>query len=121
MPKSDKEILYTEVFGAKVGLPQFYDANDNPVAISENNPLPVTLQGGADGKSAYDIAVDNGFEGTEEEWLESLKGPEGDPGSPGTDGVSVVGATSDGTNIIFQLSNGNTIELPWPSQEVPEE
>lgn len=29
---------------------------------------------GADGKSAYQIAVDNGFEGTEEEWLESLGG-----------------------------------------------
>lgn len=26
------------------------------------------------GASAYDVAVDNGFEGTEEEWLESLKG-----------------------------------------------
>lgn len=27
-----------------------------------------------DGKSAYEIAVDNGFVGTEQEWLESLKG-----------------------------------------------
>lgn len=29
---------------------------------------------GEDGKSAYQIAVENGFEGTESEWLESLKG-----------------------------------------------
>lgn len=29
---------------------------------------------GSDGKSAYEIAVDNGFVGTETEWLESLKG-----------------------------------------------
>ena len=29
---------------------------------------------GAPGKSAYQLAVDNGFEGTEAEWLESLKG-----------------------------------------------
>lgn len=29
---------------------------------------------GSDGKSAYEIAVDNGFIGTEVEWLESLKG-----------------------------------------------
>lgn len=28
---------------------------------------------GKDGKSAYEIAVDNGFAGTEEEWLESLQ------------------------------------------------
>ena len=29
---------------------------------------------GTAGKSAYEIAVDNGFVGTETEWLESLKG-----------------------------------------------
>ena len=27
-----------------------------------------------DGKSAYEIAVDNGFQGTEKEWLKSLQG-----------------------------------------------
>ena len=32
---------------------------------------------GLDGKSAYQIAVENGFEGTEEEWLASLKGEPG--------------------------------------------
>lgn len=35
---------------------------------------------GDPGKSAYQIAVDHGFVGTEEEWLESL---EGDPGPAG--------------------------------------
>lgn len=30
-------------------------------------------ENGTDGKSAYQIAVDNGFKGTEAEWLESLK------------------------------------------------
>lgn len=30
--------------------------------------------------NAYKIAVEHGFEGTEEEWLESLKGEKGDPG-----------------------------------------
>lgn len=29
------------------------------------------------GKSAYELAVDHGFEGSEEEWLESLKGVDG--------------------------------------------
>lgn len=37
--------------------------------------------GGADGKSAYQIALDNGFEGTETEWLESLKGADGTNGN----------------------------------------
>ena len=29
---------------------------------------------GDDGKSAYQIALDNGFSGTEDEWLNSLRG-----------------------------------------------
>ena len=36
---------------------------------------------GKDGKSAYQIALDNGFIGTETAWLESLKGVKGDPGN----------------------------------------
>lgn len=39
---------------------------------------------GTAGKSAYEIAVDNGFIGTETEWLESLKGEPGDKGDNGT-------------------------------------
>lgn len=30
------------------------------------------------GESAYEIAVNNGFEGTEQEWLASLRGPQGE-------------------------------------------
>ena len=42
---------------------------------------------GEDGASAYEIAVANGFEGTEEEWLESLKGDKGDKGDTGATGA----------------------------------
>lgn len=42
--------------------------------------------GGQDGKSAYEIAVDNGFVGDETEWLASLRGPQGERGSAGVDG-----------------------------------
>lgn len=38
---------------------------------------------GADGRSAYQIAVENGFQGSEEQWLLSLKGENGDPGNGG--------------------------------------
>ncbi len=34
---------------------------------------------GEDGASAYEVAVENGFVGTEQEWLDSLKGEQGDP------------------------------------------
>ena len=35
---------------------------------------------GAEGKSAYELAVKNGFEGSEEEWVKSLKGDTGNSG-----------------------------------------
>lgn len=43
---------------------------------------------GADGDSAYEIAVANGFVGSESEWLTSLHGPAGADGTPGADGDS---------------------------------
>lgn len=60
----------------------------------------MSLEGKAEGKtlvgsihrcdtltiSAYGIAVKNGFEGTEEEWLASLKGEKGDTGATGPQG-----------------------------------
>lgn len=41
---------------------------------------------GKDGKSAYKIAIEHGFVGTETEWLESLKGVDGKDGVNGKDG-----------------------------------
>ena len=37
----------------------------------------VELSYGARGKSAYQVAVDNGFEGSEAQWLETLEGSPG--------------------------------------------
>lgn len=37
------------------------------------------------GYSAYEVALMNGFKGTEEEWLKSLKGDPGKPPVKGTD------------------------------------
>lgn len=44
-------------------------------------------EAGADGKSAYQVWLDAGNVGTEEEYLESLKGPKGDTGEQGPQGV----------------------------------
>ena len=49
---------------------------------------------GKDGRSAYEIAIENGFVGTAAEWLESLKGRDGLPGKDGADGLP----GKDGTN-----------------------
>lgn len=41
---------------------------------------------GAPGKSAYEIAVDNGFEGSQQEWLATIQGVEGPQGPQGETG-----------------------------------
>lgn len=45
---------------------------------------------GPAGPSAYQLAVQGGFEGTEAEWLASLVGPPGRDGAPGADGADGV-------------------------------
>lgn len=54
---------------------------------------------GPDGESAYQIAVANGFVGTEAQWLASLIGLPGEDGTDGTNGSSAtvsVGTTTTG-------------------------
>ena len=43
---------------------------------------------GPQGDSAYEVAVNNGFSGSEEEWLESLQGADGLNGNDGADGLN---------------------------------
>lgn len=54
------------------------------------------------GKSAYDIAVENGYTGTKSEWLESLKGDtgaKGDSGEKGEKGDAYILTSSDKQDI----------------------
>jgi len=55
-----------------------------PVSLTAQIPEP---QPGADGLSAYQIAVQNGFVGTEADWLLSLKGDAGIQGEQGIQGI----------------------------------
>lgn len=59
--------------------------------------MAVTNLGRVVGKSAYEVAVDNGYVGTETEWLASLKGAQGVQGPRGLQG-EVGPAGSNGTN-----------------------
>lgn len=54
---------------------------------------------GDDGLSAYQVALNNGFKGTEQEWLDSLKGEDGKDGIDGKDGQ-----TYDDTEIISRIA-----------------
>lgn len=62
----------------------------DPGEPGQNGADGATGPKGDNGKSAYQIAVDGGFKGSEQEWLASLKGEKGDPGqdgAPGKDGA----------------------------------
>lgn len=70
-----------------------------------------SLQNGKDGEnglSAYEIATENGFEGTQTEWLASLKGDKGDTGERGLQGTK--GDTGDTGKTAYEvwLSVGNS-------------
>lgn len=66
-----------------------------------------TLVQDQSGKSAYEVAVDNGFSGTELEWLDSLKGDTGAQGPAGPAGAAgAPGATGPaGTTTVAGLSD----------------
>ncbi|GIO25094.1 hypothetical protein [Oceanobacillus sp. J11TS1] len=75
MPKSDKDILYTEVYGSKVGSPQYYDKNGDPVVISADTPMPVSLSG------VESIKGEPGPQGPKGD--KGDRGPQGPKGDPG--------------------------------------
>ncbi|MBD8696843.1 YadA-like family protein [Stenotrophomonas sp. CFBP 13718] len=52
---------------------------------------------GGDGLSAYEVALANGFQGNEHDWLASLKGEPGIQGPAGNDGVDGTAGTGSGS------------------------
>lgn len=82
-------------FNLKLHFNDNWDKIDNALGNIQN------------GKSAYQIAVDNGFSGTETEWLASLRGADG------KDGQDYVLTDSDKINIANQvlllLPNGDGV------------
>ena len=78
-------------------------------------------QNGKDGKSAYEIAVEHGFTGTEEEWLAALQGATGAQGEKGDKGDTGVGIErveydEDG-NLIVYFANGTSQTVEMPEQK----
>ena len=69
----------------------------------------LSANGGA-GKSAYEVAVDNGFVGTESDWLLSLEGADG---ADGADGARALMALSyENTNYTLQTGTLNLLVNP---------
>lgn len=57
--------------------PETYGAVQSLIEASMTGAGAIKGQDGAPGKSAYELAKINGFDGTEQEWLDSLVGEEG--------------------------------------------
>lgn len=83
--------------------------SDYKIEISSDNTITVGLPStgngvagprGEQGLSAYDIAKNNGYTGTEAEWLATLKGEKGEKGDPGVNGPDGKAGKDgvDGTN-----------------------
>ncbi len=86
------------------------DDLDGRLTVQEQNPgngSGTPGPRGADGLSAYEVALANGFRGNEQEWLASLKGEPGVQGPAGTDGVD--GATGTGSGSIAKA--GKNVEV----------
>ena len=62
-------------------------------------------------KSAYEIAVKNGFNGSEQEWLESLKGDQGIQGEKGDKGE----AGKDGSDYVLTSEDKEDIARSIPA------
>lgn len=101
---STDEVKYKQT---AVVLSAKLDAMDEAIA---------SAQAGADGASAYEIAVANGFEGSEEQWLASLvgatgatgeKGDKGDKGDTGETGAAGASGQNGTTVIVGTTTTGN--------------
>jgi hypothetical protein len=76
--------------------------NSDPLTVLRSKIVATTIsKQGQEGQSAYEIAVENGFEGTEEQWLESLVGPQGPEGPPGTGGGALE-VLNDLEEVVFE-------------------
>lgn len=80
-------MAYTKTEWVNDSKPAINAENLNKIEKGIADAHAIVAKPGKDGKSAYQVAVDNGFEGSESEWLASLKGAKGDKGDTGAKGA----------------------------------
>lgn len=110
------DIIIIEVTGEA----SIVEVSGEPSVIEETVAL--------DGKSAYEVALLNGFVGTEAQWLASLKGDKGDIGDTGAQGVpgatGATGATGapgvgvpvgGSTNQVLRKKSATDYDTEWAS------
>jgi hypothetical protein len=83
------------------------------IGITAGTPINPKMFGGtgADGKSAYEIAQEHGFEGSEEDWLESLKGDKGYTPVKGTDYWTATDKAEMVSDVLNALPNASGVRF----------
>ncbi len=118
--------IVTKQVPAQMGAKVYLDKDDNLIfqipegptgeqgiqgPIGATGPQGKTGPAGANGKngeSAYQLAVDGGYQGSQAQWLASLKGPKGDKGDTGPQGpIGLKGPKGDKGNSIWLMKNAN--------------
>ena len=75
---------------------------------------------GKDGKSAYEVAVENGYSGSEQEWITSLTGAKGDTPYIGNNGNWFVGAVDTGVCATPSMSYNDLTDRPTLNGDIIE-
>lgn len=93
----DYGLTASNILDALRGNPTVYkDLVRDIVSMIADDDVLLNALKGADGKSAYQVALDNGFVGSVTDWLNSLRGQPGADGAPGKDGeTGATGAQGD--------------------------
>lgn len=68
--------------------------------LAKNYTNSILEEDNLKGKSAYEIAVENGFQGSEQDWIESLKG---DSPTIGENGHWIIGEEDTGVQAVPDL------------------
>jgi len=81
--------------------PNACNAIDGEVDVVFTSVLNNVVVERIEGLSAYEIAVNEGFVGTEQDWLDSLVGPPGPPGGPSDlpENLVYLGRNEGGTDV----------------------
>ena len=98
----DSAVTEKHVHNNKTVIDKLSESSDGKSLLFNNNAIT-----GATGKSAYEVAVDNGFSGTETEWIASLKGEKGEKGDKGEKGAQ---GEAGGPNV---FSTSETVIGTW--------
>ena len=112
----DSAFIRYSAFADGTDFTETWDNSKRYIGIATGQFAPIdkskyTWSVFASGLSAYELAVAQGFEGSEAEWLESLRGPTGAK----IVSIELIGQDDNGGNIYFD--NGLTYEFTAPRGE----